>query len=61
MGLSPDTPHKIQTPNVKLARKFVASVRSETHIKPASFLGGLFDRIPVSGVSCSLLPLPSGM
>ena len=25
-------PHKIQTPNVTLARKFVTGVRSETHI-----------------------------
>ena len=35
--LSPGTPvllpHKIQTPNETLARKFVTGVRSETHIK----------------------------
>ena len=57
--LSPGTPvpfpHKIQTPNVTLARKFVTGVRSETHIKPHKFFGRS------RGVLCSLLLLPCGM
>ena len=66
--LSPGTPvlfpHNIQTPNVTLARKFVAGVRSETHIKAHKFFGSFFFFLTVyrsRGVSCSLLLLPSGM
>ena len=60
--LSPGTPvllpHKIQTPNVTLARKFVTGVRSETNIKPHKFLGSFFTIFQSQGVSCSLLLLP---
>ena len=61
MVLSPGTPsllpHKIQTPNVTLERKFVTGVRSETHIKPHKFLGEFFDRIPVSECLVFTTPL----
>ena len=64
--LSPGTPvlfpHNIQTPNVTLAQKFVAGVRSETHIKAHKFFWEFFFTLYRSrGVSCSLLLLPSGM
>ena len=46
MVLSPGTPvllpHKIQTPNVTLALKFVTGVWSETHIKPHKFFCEFF-------------------
>ena len=49
MVLSPGTPvllpHKIQNPNLTLARKFVTDVRSETHIKPHKFGEFFFYRI----------------
>ena len=65
MVLSPGTPvllpHKIQTPNVTLARKFVTGVRSETNIKPHKVFGSFLTVFRSRGVSCSLLLLPSGM
>ena len=61
--LSPGTPvpHKIQTPNVTLAQKFVTGVRSETHIKPYKFFRSFLTVYRSWGVSCSLLLLPSGI
>ena len=65
MVLSPGTPvllpHKIQTPNVTLAQKFVAGVRSETHIEPHKFFGSFLTVYRSRGVLCSLLLLPCGM
>ena len=53
MVLSPGTPvllpHKIQNPNLTLARKFVTDVRSETHIKPHKFFGSFL--LPYTQVS----------
>ena len=61
MDLSPGTPvllpHKIHTSNVSLARKFVTSVRSETHIKPHKVFWEFFDRILVSGCLGFTTPL----
>ena len=64
MVLSPGTPvllpHKIQTPNVTLARKFVTGVRSETHMKPHKFFGSFLTVYRSRGVLCSTTPLATG-